>query len=71
MTYTRPNFDLFVGPLCIGLAKLSLQNFLRDMKTLAWEDFCKHDFPNLRIASKKTKFSKNRAPLALLRSNII
>ena len=50
MSYKRPNFDLFVGPLCIGLAKLGLRKFSRDMKTLAWEDFCKHDFPNLRIA---------------------
>ena len=50
MTYKRSMFDLFVGPLCIGLAKLGLQKFSRDMKTLAWEDFCKPDFPNLRIA---------------------
>ena len=56
MSYKRPSFDLFVGPLCIGLAKLGLQKFSRDMKTLAWEDFCKHDFPFLHIAWKKYRF---------------
>ena len=32
------------------------------MKTLAWGDFCKHDFPFLHIASRKYRFSEKSRP---------
>ena len=37
------------------------------MKTLAWGEFCKHDFPFLHIAYKKYRFSENRAPFGSAR----